>query len=175
MKLEIVFFLLGCVAVILIAYTVYTSLELAVSGVKLPAGSAAAGSAAAGSAAARSAAASGQQAGTHTSGTPRFLMFYATWCPWSKKGKAQWDAFKTELERFPVTYGGQTVTLEDIDGDVHRDMIRDYKIAEYPTFKLVSAKGEVGMEGYPSPAKFRDFLTKNLGAEEPAKLVTRVS
>jgi len=163
MKLEVIFFVLGCVAVILIAYTVYMSLELAVSGVKLPAGSASAG------------AAPTQQAGTHTSGNPRFLMFYTTWCPWSKKGKAQWDAFKVELERFPVTFGGKSVTLEDIDGDVQRDMIRDYKISEYPTFKLVHAKGEVGMEGYPSPAKFRDFLTKNLGAEEPAKLVTRVS
>ena len=164
MKLEVILFVLGCVAVILIAYTVYISLELAVSGVKLPAGSASAG-----------AATPTQQSGTHTSGNPRFLMFYATWCPWSKKGKAQWDAFKVELERFPVTFGGKSVTLEDIDGDVHRDMIRDYKISEYPTFKLVHAKGEVAMEGYPSPAKFRDFLIKNLGAEEPAKLVTRVS
>jgi hypothetical protein len=169
MKLEVIFFVLGCVAVILIAYTAYMSLELAVSGVKLPAGS---DSPAAGSPAG---AAATQKAGTHTSGSPRFLMFYTTWCPWSKKGKAQWDAFKTELERFPVTYGGQTVTLEDIDGDVHRDMIRDFKISEYPTFKLVSTKGEVNLEGYPSPAKFRDFLTKNLGTEEPAKLVTRVS
>jgi len=163
MKLEVIFFVLGCVAVILIAYTAYASLELAVSGVKLPGGSDS------------PAATATQQAGTHTSGSPRFLMFYATWCPWSKKGKAQWDAFKVELERFPVTFGGKSVTLEDIDGDVQRDMIRDYKISEYPTFKLVHAKGEVGMEGYPSPAKFRDFLTKNLGAEEPAKLVTRVS
>jgi len=162
MKLEVIFFLLGCVAVILIAYTVYISLELAVSGVKLPGGT-------------DSPAAPTQQSGTHTSGNPRFLMFYTTWCPWSKKGKAQWDAFKVELERFPVTFGGKSVTLEDIDGDVQRDMIRDYKISEYPTFRLVHAKGEVGMEGYPSPAKFRDFLTKNLGAEEPAKLVTRVS
>lgn len=102
-------------------------------------------------------------------------MFYASWCPWSKKAKAQWDAFKKEVERFPVTFGGQTVTLEDIDGDVHKDMIRDYKITEYPTFKIVSKSGEVTMEGYPSPSKFRDFLTKTLGAEEPAKLVTRVN
>ena len=171
MKLEVIFFLLGCVAVILIAYTVYMSLELAVSDVKKLAG---AGSKDAPAGAAASSAAT-QKAGTHTSGSPRFLMFYTTWCPWSKKGKAQWDAFKVELERFPVTYGGQTVTLEDIDGDVHRDMIRDFKISEYPTFKLVSTKGEVNLEGYPSPAKFRDFLTKHLGTEEPAKLVTRVN
>jgi thiol-disulfide isomerase/thioredoxin len=163
MTLEVVFFLLGCLAVLLIAYTVYTNLELAVTDVaksgEKPSGSGT----------------SGSGSGTHTSGSPRFLMFYATWCPWSKKGKAQYDAFKKELERFPVTFGGQTVTLEDIDGDIHRDMIRDYKITEYPTFKLVSKSGEVTMEGYPSPAKFRDFLTKNLGAEEPAKLVTRVA
>jgi thiol-disulfide isomerase/thioredoxin len=160
MTLEVVFFLLGCLAVVLIAYTVYINLELAVSDVSKSSSSGGTGS--------------GTETGTHTSGSPRFLMFYANWCPWSKKGKAQYDAFKKELERFPVTFGGQSVTLEDIDGDVHRDMIRDYKITEYPTFKLVSKSGEVTMEGYPSPAKFRDFLTKNLGAEEPAKLVSRV-
>ena len=154
MKLEVIFFLLGCVAVVLIAYTVYTNLELAVSNIESD---------------------KKTESGTHTSGSPRFFMFYASWCPWSKKAKAQWDSFKKELERFPVTFSGQTVTLEDIDGDVHRDMIRDYKITEYPTFKLVSKSGEVTMEGYPSPSKFRDFLTKNLGAEEPAKLVTRVN
>ena len=164
MTLEIVFFLLGCLAVVLIAYTVYTNLELAVTDVANSGGKAG-----------TSGESSQSGSGTHTSGSPRFLMFYATWCPWSKKGKAQYDAFKKELERFPVTFGGQTVTLEDIDGDVHKDMIRDYKITEYPTFKIVSKSGEVTMEGYPSPAKFRDFLTKTLGAEEPAKLVTRVA
>jgi len=163
MTLEVVFFILGCVSVILIAYTVYSNLELAVSSVKPAAANTAA------------TAAAKQSTSNHTSGSPRFLMFYATWCPWSKKGKVQWDAFKAELERFPVTFGGKSVTLEDIDGDVHRDMIRDYKISEYPTFKLVSASGEVQMDGHPSPAKLRDFLIKNLGAEEPAKLVTRVS
>lgn len=163
MKLEVVFFLLGCVAVVLIAYTVYTSLELAVSDVTKK------------STGKEPEAQPQPPAGTHTSGSPRFLMFYATWCPWSKKAKAQWDSFKTQLQRFPVTFGAQSVTLEDIDGDVHRDMIRDYKISEYPTFKLVSKSGEVTMEGYPSPSKFREFLTKNLGAEEPAKMVTRVN
>lgn len=163
MTLEVVFFLLGCVAVVLIAYTVYSNLELAVSGVKVP------------SVKQESGTPSGTPSTNHTSGSPRFLMFYASWCPWSKKGKAQWDAFKKEVERFPVTFGGQTVTLEDIDGDVHRDMIRDYKVTEYPTFKLVSKTGEVGMDGYPNPSKFRDFLVKNLGTEEPAKLVTRVN
>lgn len=161
MKLELVFFLLGCVTVVLIAYTVYINLELAVGDITKQSTGKETGPT--------------PPAGTHTSGSPRFLMFYATWCPWSKKAKAQWDAFKKEVERFPVTFGGQTVTLEDIDGDVHRDMIRDYKINEYPTFKLVSKSGEFTMDGYPSPSKFRDFLTKNMGAEEPAKLVTRVN
>ena len=170
MKLEAVFFLIGCVAVVLIVYTIYINLELAVSDVA-SIGTATPGA----SPGAPPGAPPGAQSQGHTSGTPRFLMFYASWCPWSKKAKAQWDAFKNESQRFPVTFGGQTVTLEDIDGEVHKDMIRDYKITEYPTFKLVSRTGEVTMEGYPSPSKFRDFLTKNLGPEEPAKLVTRVN
>jgi thiol-disulfide isomerase/thioredoxin len=166
MTLEVVFFLIGCVAVVLIAYTVYINLELAVSDIS-KIGNKSAGP--------EQTTAKPEGGSGHTSGSPRFMIFYATWCPWSKKGKAQWEAFKKELVRFPVTFGGQSVTLEDIDGDVHRDMIRDYKITEYPTFKLVSKTGEVTMQGYPNPSKFREFLTKNLGTEEPAELVTRVS
>lgn len=172
MTLEVVFFLIGCVAVVLIAYTVYINFELAVTDVskliKKPAEPPTKPTKPAEPP-------RKSEGGGHTSGSPRFMIFYASWCPWSKKGKAQWEAFKKELARFPVTFGGQSVTLEDIDGDVHRDMVRDYKITEYPTFKLVSKTGEVTMDGYPNPSKFRHFLTKNLGTEEPAELVTRVS
>jgi thiol-disulfide isomerase/thioredoxin len=150
MELEILFVLLGWLTVVLIAYTVYINLTLSFLDIDLP---------------------------VETKldlKNPRFLLFYAPWCPWSKKAKKHWDAFREELDRYPVTFGGQQVTLEDIDGDVHRDMVREFKIKEYPTFKLVSKKDEVIMTGYPSIEAFREFLVKNLGREEAAKLGSRV-
>jgi len=150
MELEILFVLLGWLTVFLIAYTVYINLTLSFLDIDVS---------------------------VETKldlKNPRFLFFYAPWCPWSKKAKKHWDAFRQELERYPVTFGGQQVTLEDIDGDTHRDMIREFKITEYPTFKLVSKKDEVTMTGYPSIDAFREFLVKNVGREEPAKLGSRV-
>lgn len=150
MELEILFVLLGWLTVFLIAYTVYINLTL--SALKV-------------------------EAAVETKldlKNPRFLFFYAPWCPWSKKAKKHWDAFRAEMERYPVTFGGQEVALEDIDGDIHRDMVREFKITEYPTFKLVSKKDDVTMQGYPSIESFREFLAKNLGREEPAKLGSRV-
>ena len=150
MELEILFVLLGWLTVVLIAYTVYINLTLSFLDIDAP---------------------------VETKldlKNPRFLFFYAPWCPWSKKAKRHWDAFRDELDRYPVTFGGHQVTLEDIDGDVHRDMVREFKIREYPTFKLVSKKDEVIMTGYPSIEAFREFLVKNLGREEPAKLGSRV-
>jgi thiol-disulfide isomerase/thioredoxin len=154
MELEILFVLLGWLTVFLIAYTVYINLTL--SALKIDPDT---------------------DIGAKPNPdlkNPRFLFFYASWCPWSKKAKKHWDALRAEMERYPVTFGGQQVTLEDIDGDIHRDMVREFKIREYPTFKLVSKKDEVTMEGYPSIESFREFLVKNLGREEPAKLGSRV-
>ncbi len=101
---------------------------------------------------------------------PRFLFFSASWCPWSKKAKQQWNAFVTEFDRFPSTYGGKTLTLEIIDGDQQREMVNAYSINAYPTFKLVTSDGVTEMTGYPSPDAFKTFLIKSLGPEEPAKI-----
>ena len=151
MEREFLFVLLGFLAVFLIAYTVYINLTLAVlkeepkKEAKIDI--------------------------TH----PRFLFFFAPWCPWSKKAKQHWDGFRSELDRYPATFGGKEVTLEDLDGDKHRDMVREFKITEYPTFKLLLGDTEITMEGYPSSSAFREFLVKNLGREEPAKLGSRVN
>ena len=151
MELEFLFVLLGALAVFLIAYTVYINLTLVVLKEEK------------------------KEEGKLDIKHPRFLFFYAPWCPWSKKAKQHWDAFRDEIERYPVTFGGKEVTLEDIDGDKHRDMTREFKITEYPTFKLLAKRIEITMEGYPSQAAFREFLVKNLGREEPAKLGSRVN
>jgi thiol-disulfide isomerase/thioredoxin len=143
--LEIVFVLIGWIAVGLIVYTVYVNMELRVLVPNIPAGTGI--------------------------GPPRFVFFYAPWCPWSKKAKPQWDLFEDDLKRFPVTFGGNTVQLEIIDGDTDPDAVKKHHVSAYPTFKLILPDGsDYEMSGHPSPDAFRGFLTKYLGKEEPLKL-----
>ena len=139
--LEIVFVLIGWLAVGLIMYTVYINMELRVTPSEIiPEGN-------------------------------RLLFFYTGWCPWSKKAKAQWDLFVEDTTRFPVMFGGHTVALELIDGDADPAAVKKFKVSAYPTFKLVASDGNVyDMSGHPSPDAFRGFLSKYLGKEEAMKL-----
>ena len=142
--LEIVFVLIGWIAVGLIMYTVYINMELRVLAPNL------------------------KITGT---GQTRFLFFYAPWCPWSKKAKPQWDLFEDDMKRFPMTFGGEIVKLELIDGDADPEAVKKYHVSAYPTFKLILSDGtDYEMSGHPSPDAFRGFLTKYLGKEEPLKL-----
>ena len=103
----------------------------------------------------------------------RFLFFYATWCPWSKKAQPQWDAFVEDLTRQPVKFGGLCVKLEGIDGDVDKETRKKYDVSAYPSFKLELPSGEVReMTTIPTKDGMRDFLIKALGPEEPVKLTT---
>lgn len=150
MGLEILFVLLGWIALGLIGYTLYTTIRLQLYPKEVVI--------------------STESTGPTLSSMQdaRFLFFFAPWCPWSKKAKTQWDAFVTEFNRFPSTYGGKRVSLEIINGDQHPDMIKAYSITAYPTFKLVTGSEVTEMTGYPSPDAFKTFLIKSLGREEPA-------
>lgn len=103
---------------------------------------------------------------------PKFMFFFAPWCPWSKKAKAQWNTFRDELENHPVTFGGQTVHLEEIDGDKYHDLIKEHNVTAYPTFKLVTMIDTYEFNEHPDPRSFRKFLIKHLGREEPVKLLS---
>lgn len=152
MGLEILFVLLGWVALGFIGYTIYTTVQLQLYPTDVQVGKATPGPTIA------------------STSDARFLFFFAPWCPWSKKAKVQWDAFVTEFKRFPSTYGGKRVSLEIINGDQQQDMVKSYNITAYPTFKLVTSGQVTEMTGYPSPDAFKTFLIKTLGQEEPAKI-----
>ena len=102
---------------------------------------------------------------------PRFIFFYAPWCPWSKKARKHWEEFKDELERHPLTFGGQTVHLEEVDGDRFHDLLKQHGITAYPTFKLVTTLDTYEFNGHPDATAFRRFLINHLGQEEPVKLL----
>jgi thiol-disulfide isomerase/thioredoxin len=147
MELEAVFVALGCVAIAVIAYTVYlntTKVKVVPKSVS----------------------------GSTASATPstKLIFFFSMWCPWSKKARPQWDAFRDDLAIHPMTYGGITVKLEEYDGDENAELLKTYQVAGYPTFVLTTPNGNTTMKSAPTSDSLRAFLVSSLGAEEPKKL-----
>jgi thiol-disulfide isomerase/thioredoxin len=148
MEFESIFVALGCIAIAVIAYTVYLN---SVDKPSPPASSV-------------------SESTAPTVAPTRLMFFFSTWCPWSKKARPQWDAFRDDLAVHPMTYGGKTVKLEEYDGDVNPNRIRDYGVTGYPTIVLTTPSGDTTLKCSPTKDSIRNLLIRTLGAEEPVKL-----
>jgi len=95
----------------------------------------------------------------------KFMFFYTTWCPWSKKAQAPWSSMKELLKNTPKTYGGKSIVFEEINAENDEGKAALYKIQGYPTFKLETSDKVYEMKGKPSVAAFRAFLMSALGQE----------
>lgn len=95
----------------------------------------------------------------------KFMFFYTEWCPYSDDAKEPWKSFKQMLKNAPKTYGGKTITLEEIDAEAEVGKAALYKVVEYPTFKLQTSDKIYQMSGKPTVGAFRAFLISALGKE----------
>jgi len=93
----------------------------------------------------------------------RFMFFYTTWCPWSKKAWKPWKSFKQSMKNTPVTYGGKKIIFEEINAEADKGKTALYNVKEYPTFKLEITDKVFLLKGIPDPATFDAFLTGTLG------------
>jgi thiol-disulfide isomerase/thioredoxin len=95
----------------------------------------------------------------------KFMFFYTTWCPWSKKAQQPWASLKEVHKNTPKTYGGTTVVFEEVNAENEKGKAALYGIKGYPTFKLETKDKVYEMLGKPSVASFRAFLITVLGKE----------
>lgn len=95
----------------------------------------------------------------------KFMFFYTTWCPWSKKAQQPWASLKEVHKNTPKTYGGTTVIFEEVNAENEEGKSALYGVKAYPTFKLETKDKVYEMLGKPSVAAFRAFLITVLGQE----------
>jgi thiol-disulfide isomerase/thioredoxin len=96
----------------------------------------------------------------------KFMFFYATWCPYCKHAQQPWASIKQFIKNSGYTYGGKTITFEEINAETDKGKSALYSIQAYPTFKIESASKLYEMSGRPNVANFREFLKKALGDEK---------
>lgn len=63
------------------------------------------------------------------------IYFYTTWCPFCKKARPEWDAFKEEWAGKKIN--GYLITFTEVDCDVNEASANKYDVKSYPTIKLV--------------------------------------
>jgi thiol-disulfide isomerase/thioredoxin len=93
----------------------------------------------------------------------RFMFFYASWCPWSRKADKVWRSFKQHLKNTKAKYGGKTVLFEEINVEQDKGKAALYNIKEYPTFKLETKKKVYRLITVPNDVAFDKFLVSTLG------------
>lgn len=101
-------------------------------------------------------------------GQANLMFFYATWCPHCKTAKQPFHSLKQLIKNDGLTYGGHTVTFEEVNAEVDKGKSALYNINAYPTFKLQTKDKLYEMSGAPNVANFRAFLKKALGDEKPS-------
>jgi len=95
-----------------------------------------------------------------------FMFFYATWCPHCKTAQQPWRSLQQVIKNNSYKYGGKSVTFEEVNAETDKGKSALYKIAAYPTFKLVTKDKVYEMLGAPNVSNFRDFLKKAIGDEK---------
>lgn len=95
----------------------------------------------------------------------KFMFFYTTWCPWSKKAQQPWSSLKEVHKNTPKKYGTTTVVFEEVNAENEKGKSALYGIKAYPTFKLETKDKVYEMLGKPSVPAFRAFLITVLGKE----------
>jgi thiol-disulfide isomerase/thioredoxin len=95
-----------------------------------------------------------------------FMFFYATWCPHCKTAQQTWRSMKQVIGNSGYTYGGKTLSFEEINAETDKGKSALYNIKGYPTFKVQTADKLFEMVGKPTVDNFREFLKKTLGDEK---------
>lgn len=99
-------------------------------------------------------------------GQAKFMFFYASWCPHCKDAEPIIQSLKQLVQNSNYTYGGHSITFEDINAYVDKGKSALYKIKAYPTFKVETKDALYEMSGPPTVSNFRTFLISTLGPEK---------
>lgn len=100
------------------------------------------------------------QVATLGEGTVEIFFFYTTWCPYCKKSKPAWDAFKEQWQG--KTYNGYRLIFSEVDCDRQEGIAKQYQVQEYPTIKLLKGKEIMDYNAKPTADSLNQFLSVSL-------------
>jgi thiol-disulfide isomerase/thioredoxin len=95
----------------------------------------------------------------------KFMFFYTTWCPHSRKAEGPWKSFQQILKNAPRKFGGMSLQFEDVNAETQTGKAALYGIKQYPTFKIQTKDSVYEFVGLPTVNNFRAALVDTFGQE----------
>ena len=86
--------------------------------------------------------------------------FYTTWCPYCKKARPEWDAFKDEYK--DKTVKGWKINFIEIDCEEQDEVASKFGVNEYPTIKLIRNDQIIEYDAKPKAETLMEFINKML-------------
>lgn len=97
--------------------------------------------------------------------TAKFMFFYTTWCPHSRKAEDPWKSFQQIIKNMPRKYGNMRLEFEDVNAESQTAKASLYGIQHYPTFKIQTKDSVYEFVGAPTVNNFRQALISTFGQE----------
>jgi thiol-disulfide isomerase/thioredoxin len=86
--------------------------------------------------------------------------FYTNWCPHCKTAKPIWNSFKDEIGSNKVK--GYQINFIEVDCEKETAVADKFKVAGYPTIKLIKDNEIVEYDAKPDKATLLEFLQSSL-------------
>lgn len=99
-------------------------------------------------------------------GPTELFLFYATWCPYSKKVLPIWESLKEKYDRKVINR--YSVVFKEYDGDKQEKEIDEIskrfkkKIDGYPTIILIKENEVIEFDANPTEENLEEFLQRTL-------------
>lgn len=99
--------------------------------------------------------------------TAEFMMFYANWCPLSKKAMPIWKEFKNTYEN--KTINNYRLIFNDVDCSDSNDSamqakLDSYKVEGFPTIKMLKGTEVIDFDANPTMDSLEQFVTTVIGS-----------
>ena len=102
--------------------------------------------------------------------TAEFMLFYANWCPLSKKAMPVWKEFRE-------TYDGKVVNnhrlifkeedCSDSDDSAMQAKLDSYKVDGFPTIKMLKGNEVIDFDANPTMDSLEQFVSSVIGSDKP--------
>ena len=100
--------------------------------------------------------------------TAEFIIFYANWCPLSKKTMPVWDEFKNTYENKKINNHRlifKEFDCSNSDDSVMQAKLDSYKVDGFPTIKLLKGNEIIDFDANATKDTLEQFLTSVIGSD----------
>ena len=101
--------------------------------------------------------------------TAEFILFYANWCPLSKKAMPVWNEFKDTYEN--KTVNNYRLIFKEMDCSDSEDAamqakLDSYKVDGFPTIKMLKGNEVIDFDANPTMDSLEQFVSSVIGSDK---------